>query len=249
MRNTIGMMVMVGLAGLFALSAGCASGGGAAAATALPAGEPMTIVYLRTGPASATNTPEQKQQIFREHMANMQTLADARTLLIAGPLSKPRDASQRGIFIFDVPDVAKATALGQTDPGIVAGEFALEVRPISASASTRQTRRLERELQAELKAAGQPERKPGEPPPSLRAYVLMHAEDFGKARAALAAAKGPRVIWWAAFRDSPSGLIILDATKVDDAAAALAGLDVGCHGLDAWFSTSSLERLPDSARP
>ncbi|CAG0978440.1 hypothetical protein PHYC_01631 [Phycisphaerales bacterium] len=202
----------------------------------------MTLVYLETGPNSASHTPEQKSEIFKGHMANMQRLAEEKKLLIAGPFGKPRNPAWRGIFVFDIASVAEAEALGATDPGVVAGEFKLAIRPITASASLRESLRLEKEMQAELERAGQPERKPGEPPPGLRRYVMMHAEDGERAMRALRKG-GPRVIWWASFRDGKDAVMVLDATEVDEAEAGLRGVDVGPRGLDRWMSTKALERL------
>lgn len=204
----------------------------------------MTLVYLQTGPNSASHTAEQKSEIFQGHMANMQRLAAEKKLIIAGPFGQPRNAAWRGIFVFDIAEVRDAEAVGATDPGVLAGEFKLVVRPITASATLREALRLEDEMQAELKRAGQPERKPGEPPSGLRRYVMMHAEDFGKACAALASAKSPRIIWWARFRDGRDGVMVLDATDLDAAAASLRGIDVGPFGLDRWMSTKALEGLP-----
>lgn len=217
---------------------------------AAPSGSvPMTFVYLETGPNSAVHTPEQKQEIFRGHMANMQRLADEKTLLIAGPFGTPRNPAWRGIFVFDVADAAKAREIAATDPGVVSGEFKTTIRPIAAPPASRDMPRLEQALQAELKAAGQPERKAGEPPPGLRRYVMMHAEDFAKAHAALhASASAPRVLWAAAFRDGRDGVFILDATDLDAASAAMKTINVGPHVLDRWMSTKSVERLTGKTR-
>lgn len=235
------------LAGLFlaSLLAACAG----QPRNAAPSGYvPMTFVYLETGPNSATHTPEQKQEIFRGHMTNMQRLADEKTLLIAGPFGQPRNPSWRGIFVFDIADVKKAREIAATDPGVVALEFKTTIRPIAAPPASRDMPRLEQAMQAELKAQGQPERKAGEPPPGLRRYVMMHAEDFAKAHAALRASNAPRVLWAAAFRDGRDGVLILDVVDIDAASAALNAVDVGPHGLDRWMSTRSMERLTAETR-
>ncbi len=210
----------------------------------------MTLVYLETGPNSATNTPEQKQEIFRGHMANMQRLADEHTLIIAGPFTKPHDPTWRGIFVFDVADVDKANAIGATDPGVISGEFKLRIRPITASGSLREALRLEDEMQAELEAQGGAERKPGEPPPGLRPYVIVHAADIKRAWRGLnaLAPEGPGVIWWARFRDGSDGVIVLDARKPDEVQPMLDGADMGPLVIDGWYSTQALERLPESTR-
>lgn len=211
---------------------------------AFPEDARMTLVYLETGPTSTTNSPEQKQEIFRGHMANMQRLAAERTLLIAGPFGQPRDPAWRGIFIFDVPEIAEAEALGATDPGVAAGEFKLRIRPIAAPAALRETLRLEEEMKAERENSPAAEPPPGGLPPGLRRYVMLHADDFARACRALSAADSPRVIWWARFRDDAGGVLVLDATDVAQAVEACRGLDLGPHGMDRWLSSESLERLP-----
>jgi uncharacterized protein YciI len=214
----------------------------------------MTLVYLITGPNSATNTREQKSEIFKGHMANIQKLADDGKLLIAGPFGKPRDPAWRGIFIFDVPTTKEAQALAGSDPGVIAGEFATIIREVEIPASVRDLPRFEKELQAELKAQGTPDRKPGEVPPAIRPYVILHTQDLPRARAALKSPTAPRTIWWARFTDTPrhqpraaQGIIVLDAATVEEARKALDQLDTGTIDCDGWYSTTSLTRLTASA--
>jgi uncharacterized protein YciI len=229
---------------------------GCAAPRSAPANTPptarMTFVYLITGPTSATNTREQKSEIFKGHMANMQKLADEGKLLIAGPFAKPRDPAWRGVFIFDVPTAAHARELAASDPGVIAGEFATIIREIEIPSSVRAMPDLEKQMQAELKAQGTADRKPGDPPQGIRPYVMLHTRDLTRARAALApkanapatASPAPRIIWWARFTDTPrEGLIVLDATSVDDARKTIDGLDAGACDLDGWYSTASLVRM------
>ena len=229
---------------------------GCAAPRSAPANSPptarMTFVYLLTGPSSATNTREHKSEIFKGHMANMQKLADEGKLLIAGPFAKPSDPAWRGIFVYDVPTLAQARDLAATDPGVIAGEFATIIREIEIPASVRAMPDLEKHMQAELKAQGTADRKPGDPPQGIRPYVMLHTRDLTRARAALApkanapatASPAPRIIWWARFTDTlREGLIVLDATSVDDARKAIDGLDAGACDLDGWYSTASMVRM------
>jgi uncharacterized protein YciI len=237
---------------------------GCAAPRSAPANTPptarMTFVYLITGPTSASNTREQKSEIFKGHMANMQNLADEGKLLVAGPFAKPRDPAWRGVFIFDVPTAAQARELAASDPGVMAGEFATIIREIEIPASVRAMPDLEKHMQAELKAQGTADRKPGDPPQGIRPYVMLHTTDLLRARAALAPsanapttatptaipprAPAPRIIWWARFADTPrEGIIVIDATSVDDARKAIDGLDAGACDLDGWYSTASLVRM------
>jgi uncharacterized protein YciI len=248
--STLSLLGLAAL-GLILTLSGCSSG--APPEHARPAGADTaryTLVYLVTGPTSATNTPEQKQEIFRGHMANMQRLAAEKSLILAGPFGKPTNPAWRGLFVFDVPTRARALALAQTDPGVVAGEFALEAREFDGSAALRGAPALEEAFQAELKSQGQPERKAGEPPPGIRRYAIVHAEQFAQAHRAiegLPKERAPRVIWSGAFADSAGGVFVLDVPGPDEARAALAGADTGPVTIDLWASTASLPRLPAAA--
>ncbi len=163
-----------------------------------------TLVYLKTGPNSASHTPEQKQEIFKGHMSNMQRLAKEKKLIIAGPFVKPRDTSWRGLFVFDIAGVDEANHIAATDPGVASGEFVTDIRAAHGSPSLRDALRLEDELQARLKAEGKAERKEGEPPPSLPVYLtdwscrgLAHSRRFG-----LGASSGQRQLPVATRRGS-----------------------------------------------
>lgn len=211
---------------------------------------PMTFVYLKTGHNSASHTSEQKRVIFKGHMANMQRLVDERSLVIAGPFGSPRDPSWRGIFVMDVPTVEQARQLGETDPGVSSGEFTLDIRPVVASVTLRESIRLNLELQERLKASA-PAGSPSDGlPPGLRRYIMMHADDFARARRALRGGGDPgdpgelKVIWSIRFRDGPGGVFVFDATDVDQVESSLRVRDLGPFGLDQWFSSSALEDLP-----
>ncbi len=239
--HTSGIVVLV-LSMLGACLCGCTGGHDAR----------YTLVYLKTGPNSASHTPEQKQEIFKGHMANMQRLAKEKTLIIAGPLVQPRDKAWRGLFVFDVASVDEATRIAASDPGVESGEFVTDIRAARGSASLRESLRLEDELQARLKAEGQTERKEGEPPPSLRGYVIVHAEDVAKAAAALRAAsaaapgstpKPPAIIWSLQFQGVAAGVMVVDATSVQEVRETLARLNTGAVECDGWFSTRALEGL------
>jgi uncharacterized protein YciI len=90
------------------------------------------MTFLRRGPSwSEEKTPE-SAAIFEGHMANIRRLGACGKLLIAGPFDQPADApadAVAGIFIFDVPTLAEAVALTQTDPAVKAGRFTAEVVP------------------------------------------------------------------------------------------------------------------------
>jgi len=61
------------------------------------------------------------------HMANMQVMADAGKLIVAGPFGD--NGNWRGIFIFDAASKEEVEKLLQTDPAIKAGRLDYEIHP------------------------------------------------------------------------------------------------------------------------
>lgn len=74
------------------------------------------LVILKTG----SNNIVDKQKVdslFRGHMGNINRLATAGKLVVAGPLKK-NDKTYRGIFILNVKTIEEANSLLETDPAI-----------------------------------------------------------------------------------------------------------------------------------
>lgn len=88
------------------------------------------FVLLKRGPAwTPEQTPETKK-IFEGHMANIEAMAKAGKLVLAGPLDAPdtdRDA-YAGIFIFDTKTVEETKTLLSHDPAIAVGRLVPEFR-------------------------------------------------------------------------------------------------------------------------
>jgi uncharacterized protein YciI len=61
------------------------------------------------------------------HMANMQVMANAGKLIVAGPFGD--NGNWRGIFIFDAASKEEVEALLKTDPAIAAGRLDYEIHP------------------------------------------------------------------------------------------------------------------------
>ena len=81
------------------------------------------LVILKTGPTRVPDGEERKA-MFAGHFANMQRLADAGKLALAGPLDGVD--GWRGLFVMAVDDIEEARALAATDPVIVKGEMVAE---------------------------------------------------------------------------------------------------------------------------
>ena len=75
-------------------------------------------------------TPEKTpatEEIQKGHMANINRLAEMKTLIAAGPFGD--NGRLRGIFVFRVKSLEEAKALTATDPAVQAGRLAMEIHP------------------------------------------------------------------------------------------------------------------------
>lgn len=98
-----------------------------------PDGTAMTqyyLVLLRRGPAwTARETPETKR-IGDAHLANIQRLAKAGTMVVAGPFDgQTGDRALAGLFILRVGSMQEATTVVQTDPAVKARRFTYDIVP------------------------------------------------------------------------------------------------------------------------
>lgn len=84
------------------------------------------LVILKTG-TNSTKDQTLIDKSFRGHLDNIQRLADAGQLIVAGPLGR-NDREYRGIFILDNLDSRReAEALLDTDPAIKIGLLDYEI--------------------------------------------------------------------------------------------------------------------------
>lgn len=123
------------------LSAVCACAGGKTTPTtpaspSRPAEPTYTmrsyfLVLLRRGPAWSPEKTEETKRLGAGHMANIEAMAKAKKLVLAGPTDVPADdrTAIAGIFIIDAKDRAEVDALLAGDPAIVAGRFEPVVMP------------------------------------------------------------------------------------------------------------------------
>ncbi len=91
------------------------------------------LVILKTGTVTIKNK-DTVNVLFRGHMDNIGRLADAGTLVIAGPFGKNAE-HYRGLFIFKTKGEAETKALLQTDPAIKAGLLDAAIYPWYGSAA------------------------------------------------------------------------------------------------------------------
>lgn len=93
---------------------------------AVPAADSHYVFGLLVrGADRSEKTPEALKALQAGHMANIERLADAGKLAIAGPL--PGAGDRRGVFVFKVDTLEEAKALCDTDPALQAGRLAVEL--------------------------------------------------------------------------------------------------------------------------
>ncbi len=102
------------------------------------------IAFLKEGP-NRGQPPEESKQLMQAHLANIIRLADAGSLVVAGPFLD--SGPLRGIYIFKVETVEEARALTATDPAIQAGRLEMELHPWYGSAALQEVNGLHKQLQ------------------------------------------------------------------------------------------------------
>lgn len=83
------------------------------------------MVFLRKGPRRNQDTAV-AAKIQHDHLANINKLANAGKILLAGPFGD--DGDLRGIFIMDCKDSLEVVSLVNTDPAVAAGRLTFEVK-------------------------------------------------------------------------------------------------------------------------
>lgn len=209
----------------------------------------VSWVFILTGPHSGDLPPDEMDRAMNGHFANMDRLARAGQLLVAGPLGPPRsDPAHRGIFVIDESDPEKALAVAKSDPAVEAGVFVLTAHPWRTGDPIRRVLELDRADQT-ARAAASPT---GEAPWEGRSYVLVTAADGDAGERALAPlVEEGLVLFQGRFGGDMDGTLLacLDAAEASQAEEMLAataevtGEEVGwtLHG---WYGMYGLEQLP-----
>lgn len=89
------------------------------------------LVLIRRGPAWTPEQTPEVQAVLEGHFANMQRLADEGMLVLAGPFldQAPKEGTLTGLFLLQAASVEEAQAIADTDPGVAAGRFTMQVVP------------------------------------------------------------------------------------------------------------------------
>lgn len=209
----------------------------------LPGERVHTFVRLRTGTRGFPLAKEQRGVMFQGHFDNMNRLARAGELLVAGPYGRRKSADDlRGVFVLATDEPLQAQQLAETDPGFQQGEFRFEFTRFGTTADLRA--QLAADLAAEdaIVASG---RKP-QPGEGGRSYVWLWANSNEAAQQVLGG--HPKVLLWGRCADG-RGLLLLDVVDHDAAQAMLAPVAarLGAHELDEWFGSGLLVELPRRA--
>ena len=101
------------------------------------------LVVLKTGPTRVPAGPE-RSEMFKGHFANINRLAEAGKLVLAGP-SDGVDG-WRGIFILATKDIEEAKALVATDPVVMKGEMVAEYHKYYGSAALMRVNEMHKRL-------------------------------------------------------------------------------------------------------
>ncbi len=81
------------------------------------------MAFLKAGPNRDQDSTT-AANLQRAHLDNIQRLADAGLLVLAGPFMD--DGKIRGIYIFNVTSLEEARKLTETDPAILSGRLEME---------------------------------------------------------------------------------------------------------------------------
>lgn len=218
---------------------------GSCAAPAATEGRSFAWVWLLTGPKDAEVQGEARATAFAGHFANMGRLTAEGLLILAGPMAEPRARlDHRGVFIFDVPDMATAQAVASTDPAVQAGILVMEVEPFHTRAPLDE---IPSRHKAFVAASGVPN------PPfdfHCRPYVLLTGSPAAAAEGALADVSIP-VLMRGRFTERDTALFCLDLAEAGPAQELVAAL--GGRGITwtviPWYGTEEVAQLPSLRGP
>ena len=102
------------------------------------------MCFLKTGPNKSLSADSSKK-IVAAHLKNIARLAAQGKLIVAGPFTDGTELE--GIFIFNVTTVEEAKKLTDTDPGVQAGIFSVELHPWYGSAALMQVPVIHKKIQ------------------------------------------------------------------------------------------------------
>lgn len=91
------------------------------------------LAFLYQGDRVTEYSSEERAEIQRAHLDNIQKLAKEGKMILAGPLFG--NGELRGLFFFNVPTIEEAQKLTETDPSVQAGILKMELKEWYGSAA------------------------------------------------------------------------------------------------------------------
>ncbi|HWM88632.1 MAG TPA: YciI family protein [Kofleriaceae bacterium] len=91
---------------------------------------PYYLALLRRGPKWTAEQDQETRRVSEAHMAHIEEMARRGVLVVAGPFDPGPGAAAdapAGLFLFDVENRERAVELAESDPGVKAGRFSVEV--------------------------------------------------------------------------------------------------------------------------
>lgn len=88
--------------------------------------KPYVMAFLKRGPNRGQDSIT-AANLQKAHLENINRMAEAGKLVVAGPFMD--DGDIRGIYIFNVATLEEARALTETDPAVQAGRLVMELHP------------------------------------------------------------------------------------------------------------------------
>lgn len=85
----------------------------------------FVMAFLKIGDEVEKYSAEERAEIQKGHMANIQKLAASGKLILAGPFIEGEEL--RGIFLFNVSTLEEAREMTATDPAVQAGVLSMEL--------------------------------------------------------------------------------------------------------------------------
>lgn len=214
-----------------------------AACAAAPQGPPQhdyTFVFLRHGPKRSATPQDQLAALQNGHMANIQRLAAAGDLLLAGPFGTPSPEPElRGLFVFKSNDLRHVESLIATDPMIQAQVLAGEVVPWHTNADLFAAMERWNEFEASAKDDPSFDFMKG-----MKMYFAVFADDARRADLALAPLRAQgKVVLEGHFGGGREGqaLYLVDAANAAAGSTLLAPLgELGTTRNTPWFGSAFL---------
>lgn len=102
------------------------------------------IAFLKAGP-NRNQDSATAVKLQAAHMANIDRMAEAGDLVVAGPFMDKGEL--KGIYIFNVETIEKAIELTESDPAVKAGRLIMELHRWYSSASLMQVNETHKKIQ------------------------------------------------------------------------------------------------------